>query len=172
MSWRSWTNVRQTTIRNVRARDVSVVDASGFYDDSNLEDLLATVGGFIRGKTVAFVGADLTNAASYIEFAGALPSYSLIWGVTLHVTTTITGPTSIDIGYELDDDAYGSAIALTSGTKTSPGDFSAAPYAQPIVVGNADNVLRLTANGGTFEAVGAGTFNILYTTMRGAGFTE
>lgn len=54
-----------------------------------------------------------------------IPAGSLIVGVSSRVTTTITGPASWKLGLAADDDAYGTGIALTSGTTTTIANWTA-----------------------------------------------
>ena len=85
------------------------------------------------------------SGASY-SFSNALPAGAIILGVTLRVTTTITGATTFDVGDGTDVDRYGAAIALASGTTTT---FASAT-ANPLEWRSANGNVVLTANGSNF----------------------
>ena len=91
-----------------------------------------------------------------------IPRGALFIGYSLRITTTITGPTSISIGYSTDDDGFAdttnpinSFTTLTAGTEITN-------LAYTEVLSGADNVLlllfneprkiQITANGGDFTA--------------------
>lgn len=70
----------------------------------------------------------------------------LVLGVTTRVTTTITGATTFKIGDGTDDDKWGAAIALPSGTTTRGSDFT---VLTPSFY-TANTSVVLTANGANF----------------------
>lgn len=115
------------------------------------------------GPTVAFTGGLINGALSNIKavdteltaLSGAsvtasnlIPAGSFIIGITVRVTTTITGATTFDIGDGIDVDRWGAAIALPAGTTTDITDFTAAGFGQFA----AANDVVLTANGANFTA--------------------
>jgi len=73
---------------------------------------------------------------------------SFIIGVTIRVTTTITGATTFDIGDGTDVDRWGAGIALAAGTTTTIADFTADGFGQFAASGD----VVLTANGSNFTA--------------------
>ena len=77
-----------------------------------------------------------------------IPAASFIVGVTVRVTTTITGATTFTIGDGSDPDRWGAVIALSSGTTTTIADFTAAGFGQ---FATANDVV-LTATGANFTA--------------------
>lgn len=81
-------------------------------------------------------------AAATSDTANLIPANSLVVGVTLRVTTTITGPTSFDVGVAGATTRYGTGIALSAGTtNVSPGTTN------PTIYGSA-TAIRFTAVGG------------------------
>jgi hypothetical protein len=80
-----------------------------------------------------------------------IPAGSIVIGVTIRVTTTITsgdGATAFDIGDGTDDDRWGTGIALASGTATTGADFTITS----VPIYSAATSVVLTATGGTFSA--------------------
>lgn len=81
-------------------------------------------------------------AAATSDTTITIPANSLVVGVTLRVTTTITGCTTLDVGVAGATTRYGTGIALTSGTtNVSPGTTNPTIY-------SAATAIRFTAVGG------------------------
>lgn len=95
----------------------------------------------------ATASSALTSGASY-TFTGALPDGAIILGVTARITTTITGPTSVEIGDGTDADRYGIFSTLTSGQTLDPTGATASPLEWRSAAGD----VVLTAVGGNFSA--------------------
>ena len=94
---------------------------------------------------MATASSGALSGASY-SFSNALPAGAIILGVTVRVTTTITGATSFSIGDGSAVDRYGATIALASGTTTT---FASAT-ANPLEWRSANGNVVLTANGSNF----------------------
>ncbi|KKL64684.1 hypothetical protein LCGC14_2162550 [marine sediment metagenome] len=77
-----------------------------------------------------------------------IPAGSLVVGVSLLVTTNITGANTFDVGDGVDVDRWGAAIALASSTTTDIADFT---ILNPVNYAAATDVV-LTANGPDFTA--------------------
>ncbi len=92
--------------------------------------------------------------------SGLIPAGSLILGVSVRVTTAITGATDFDIGDGTDVDAFGAAIAIGGGTTSDLSDWT---ISTPPLVTSATEVV-LTANGSNFTA-GAVRIVVWYTTL-------
>lgn len=100
-----------------------------------------------------------------ITASGLIPDGARVLGVFAEVTTafgTSNGLTGFNVGGMGSDTAWGSAIALTLGTKTTLKDFGAVGAGRPIAVGTQDVVL--TAVGGDFDAAGAALVTVVYET--------
>ena len=92
-------------------------------------------------------------AAAVLTASGLFLAGARIFGVTIEVLTAFgatNGLTGLAIGYAADSTAWGNAIALTLGTKTSQADFLSG--ALPIFATATDALV--TALGGTFDATG------------------
>lgn len=89
----------------------------------------------------------LTSGATY-TFTGALPDGAIILGVSARITTTISGPTSVQIGDGSDADRYGIFSTLTSGQTIEPSAGTASPLEWRSAAGD----VVLTAVGGNFTA--------------------
>lgn len=96
---------------------------------------------------VPTASSSLTSGASY-TFTGALPDGAVILGVSARITTTVTGPTSVQVGDGTDPDRYGIFSTLTSGQTLSPVDSTASPLEWRSAAGD----VVLTAVGGNFTA--------------------
>ncbi|HEU00507.1 hypothetical protein LCGC14_0987170 [marine sediment metagenome] len=77
-----------------------------------------------------------------------IPAGSLVVGVSLRVTTNITGANTFDVGDGVDVDRWGAAVALASSTTTDIADFT---ILNPVNYAAATDVV-LTANGPDFTA--------------------
>jgi len=93
-------------------------------------------------ELLALVGASVSTT-------NLIPGGAVLVGVTIRVTTSVTGATSFDVGVAADPDAFGSTIVLTAGTTTENSDFTANPITiwEPLA-----NDIILTANGPNFTA--------------------
>jgi hypothetical protein len=92
-----------------------------------------------------------------------IPAGSVVIGVTVRVTTTITGATSFEIGDGTDPDRWGTTIAVTSGTTTTNANTTITTV--PIYA--AATSVVLTANGGNFTA-GAVKVTVHYISLTAA----
>lgn len=101
----------------------------------------------------------LTSGATY-TFTGALPAGAIILGVSARITTTITGPTSVQIGDGTDADRYGVFSTLTAGQTINHTGATASPLEWRSAAGN----VVLTAVGGNFTA-GAVRISVHYITL-------
>lgn len=132
--WGPATNAPTTswdvTLTRLGAGQLSIGGAQGQATNVNC---VTTSSGALSGATVT-----LSNAR---------PAGSIIVGVTVRVTTTITGATSFSIGDGSDADRYGASIALTSGTTTTLASHTASPIEWLSAAGN----IVLTANGSNFS---------------------
>jgi hypothetical protein len=122
--------------------------------DGSVASFTGPAGGIISLKTSTYGGAlyvrtyeTITGALSgaSVTVTGALP-VGIILGVTVRVTTAITGATSFDVGNGSDVDAWGATIAPTLGTTTTVANFT---LATPPINAATGNVV-LTANGSNF----------------------
>lgn len=87
-----------------------------------------------------------TLSGATVTLAGAIPAGSIVVGVSTRVTTAITGATSFSIGDGTTAGAFGSAIAVASGTTTTNANWTISNA--PVYAAGANIVL--TANGGVF----------------------
>ncbi len=100
----------------------------GFYNPSSVDGALGIPGA--RGQSVLLYSTYTTTAAlsgASVTVSGARPAGALILGVTIRVTTAITGATSFDIGDGSDVDRYGDNIAVTLNTVTTRASSTADP---------------------------------------------
>jgi len=103
-------------------------------------------------------GANLPGATASTEVTGMsgasvtasslIPAGVFLIGVTVRVTTLITGATSFTIGDGSDVDRWGTGIAVAAGTTTTIADFTADGFGQFV----AANDVVLTATGSNFTA--------------------
>lgn len=87
-----------------------------------------------------------TTSGGTVTASSLIPANSLVLGVTIRVTTTVTGATSMSIGDGSDADRWGTGIAVASGTTTNIADFT---ITGPVYYGSANDVV-LTAGGSNF----------------------
>ena len=118
----------------------SGVDISGDTSTGNVSGSFVN----IRSATTELTG--LTGAT--VTASSLIPDGALIVGVTVRVTTTITGATSFDIGDGTDVDRWGVTIGLPSGTTTTGADFTSGTVEILLAAGD----VVLTANGPDFSA--------------------
>lgn len=88
-----------------------------------------------------------TAAGASVTATGIFPAGVIRLGGTIRVTTTITGPTDIDVGVTGDTNMFGGTLALIAGTTTSRADFTANPTGSWSA---AAGDIIITANGGNF----------------------
>jgi hypothetical protein len=110
-------------------REIRLIDSSG----QRTNTLHATDNQTVSGATFSF-----TNL---------IPAGSMVIGVTVRVTQTVTGATSFEVGDGTDPDRWGTAIAVTSGTTTTIASFT---ITNPVYYTTATSVV-LTANGSNFS---------------------
>lgn len=96
----------------------------------------------------ATVSSGAITSGATKTLTNLIPANSLVLGVTVRVTTLITGATSIAIGDGTDADRWGTGIAVAAGTTTNVSDFT---IAGPVYYGAATSVV-LTAAGSDFTA--------------------
>jgi hypothetical protein len=99
----------------------------------------------LRVAQVAALQSAMTGAT--VTATNLIPVGFLI-GITVRVTTLITGATTFDIGDGVDVDRWGAAIAVAAGTVTTIASYTANGFGQ---FGAVNNVV-LTANGANFTA--------------------
>lgn len=115
----------------ITGRELRLTDNSG--QRTSITHAISTVSG-MSGATVT-----ATNL---------IPAGSVVLGVTIRVTTAITGATSFEIGDGTDADRWGTAIAVASGTTTTNANTTITSV--PIYA--AATSVVLTANGGNFAS--------------------
>ena len=96
---------------------------------------------------------------------GILPARSIIHGVVVENASAVAGTggiASYSVGDGTDPDLWGAGIVIASGTKSSPGDFTAFNK----TTGSSAGDVVLTADAGTFTS-GAVNVVVSYTTMDG-----
>jgi hypothetical protein len=105
----------------------------------------------VTGEATAFklATAQVTcSSGATCTSSNQIPAGSLVTGVTVRVTTLITGATSISIGDGTDADRWGTGIAVAANTTTSIANFT---ITTPVYYAAATNVV-LTAAGSDFTA--------------------
>jgi len=95
------------------------------------------------GQVSAQTGA-LSGAA--VNLTSLIPAGAFVLGVTVRVTTAITGATSFSVGDGVTATRWGTTVGIALGTTTSGTNFAAT---SPSYFPTATNVV-LTANGGSF----------------------
>jgi hypothetical protein len=99
-----------------------------------------------RGRLVVATTLLSPMAGATMTWAGAFPAGSRAIGVSLRVTTLVTGATSFDVGDGTDVDRYAAAVALAAGTTKTPANATADPGGWRAAAGD----VVLTANGSNF----------------------
>lgn len=99
------------------------------------------------GQHAMALSGTLSSGGTF-TFTNIIPAGCLLIGVTIRVVTTITGPTTIDIGDGTDVDRWGAGINVVAPTLTGIANFTTSAVqtfqsAQDVVI---------TANGGDFTA--------------------
>lgn len=119
---------------------------------TRLNGPFAPLGVNLEESQIEFASTELTALSGGTATAtNLIPAGSFLIGVTIRVTTTITGATTFDIGDGTDVDRWGAAILLPAGTTTSITDFTEIAPIQPQLFPTANNVV-LTKNGADFSA--------------------
>lgn len=142
-----------TNTAGLFANDVSgIVNMFAINEADRLTRLngpFAPLGANLEETQIEFVSIELTGlSGATVTATNLVPAGSFIIGVTIRVTTTITGATTFDVGDGSDVDRWGAAILLPAGTTTSIVDFTANGFGQ---FTTANNVV-LTVNGADFSA--------------------
>jgi hypothetical protein len=80
-----------------------------------------------------------TPSGSTATAVGLIPAGSFVIGITVRVTTTVTGPSGFDVGDGIDVDRWGNSIAVASGTTTDITDYTSGavttfPVANDVVI--------------------------------------
>lgn len=90
-------------------------------------DLFVGKGGRVRANEVVNT-QDLTGGSTaVITLSNFIPANSWLWGVFVEVLADIQGTVAdFDVGDGTDVDRWGGGIALTSGTRTTTDDYTAA----------------------------------------------
>lgn len=112
---------------------------------------LFTFGGLANGQATGLkhATASITCASgATCTAANLIPAGSMVVGVSVRVTTLITGATSISIGDGTDADRWGTGIAVAAGTTTTLANTT---IASPVFYTAATGVV-LTAAGSDFTA--------------------
>jgi len=109
-------------------------------------DIISANGALLGIRSVEGTAVAMTGPT--VSIASLIPAGSYVLGVTLRVTTLITGATSFSIGDGTDATAWGTGIAVAANTTTSSTDFL---ITAPAFYTAATNVV-LTAAGGDFSA--------------------
>jgi hypothetical protein len=99
-------------------------------------------------------------SGSSVTAASLIPAGALVLGVTVRVTTAITGATGFDVGTTTDTSRWGSNIAVALATTTSPTNFT--DTSVEWITSVADVIL--TAQGANFTA-GAVRITVHYMTL-------
>jgi hypothetical protein len=97
--------------------------------------------------TATAISTALTSGSTY-TFTNLIPAGSIVLGVTIRVTTLVTGATSMTIGDGTDATRWGTGIAVAAGTTTTLADCT--EVAVPIYA--AATSVVLTAAGSDFTA--------------------
>lgn len=112
---------------------------------------LFTFGGLANGQASGLKHATVAvtcSSGATCTAANLIPAGSMVVGVSVRVTTLITGATSISVGDGTDPDRWGAGIAVAAGTTTGIANFT---IASPIYYAAATGVV-LTAAGSDFTA--------------------
>lgn len=158
-----------TTDSTLQVGDAATMDSTLQVDGTTSLDGIVTItanvaqdtsdGALTTQATTSDVTlADLSSSATLSE---GIPAGSIVLGVTIRVTTLITGDSgvSLSIGDGTDADRWGTGIAFAAGTTTDGTDFTITSV--PIYAAATDIVL--TPNAGAFTA-GAVTITVHYFT--------
>lgn len=95
----------------------------------------------------------LSLAGTSTITAGAAPAGAICLGVTIYVTTAVTGCTSMHVGTAGDPNRWGDSIALTAGTTTTMASFTAGT-AFPLGAAAAEDVVFTAVGGGASFTAG------------------
>jgi len=102
-----------------------------------------------QATTINQATSELTGlSGATVTATNLIPAGSLVLGVSVRVTTLITGATSFAIGDGTDADRWGTGIAVTAGTVTTLANIT---ITSPIYYAAATSVV-LTAAGSNFTA--------------------
>ncbi len=120
------------------------IDAAGYATAFQIEDNGIRVfgGANFNGQFTATTMATAlvsTPSGSSATAVGLIPAGSFVVGITVRVTTTVTGPSGFDVGDGIDVDRWGNSIAVASGTTTDITDFTSGavtnfPVANDVVI--------------------------------------
>jgi len=120
------------------------IDAAGYATAFQIEDNGIRVfgGANFNGQFTATTMATAlvsTPSGSSATAVGLIPAGSFVIGITVRVTTTVTGPSGFDVGDGIDVDRWGNSIAVASGTTTDITDFTSGavtnfPVANDVVI--------------------------------------
>lgn len=90
------------------------------------------------------------SSGSTCTASNLIPSGSMVTGVTIRVTTAITGPATIQIGDGTDADRWGTGIAIAANTTTTGSAFTINTV--PFYAATTSVVLTAVGGGGSFTA--------------------
>jgi hypothetical protein len=132
---------------------VYLADDSGFASifAANIFGYSALINGGNNGQLTSIQQATVLSGAmsgATLTLSNLIPAGSLVVGVTVRVTTLITGATSFTIGDGTDVDKWGTGVAVAAGTTTTLANVTSTA---PTIYTAATNVV-LTAAGGNFTA--------------------
>lgn len=143
--------------------DVWLVGNYKFVLYSSADVLQWTVDGIpgSDGTTRLETAVAASAGAGTVVAANAIPANARVHNVFLEIGTTFgnsNGLTGISIGDGTIDERWGKGIARTASTATDQGDMRDGGL--PIYSAASD--VYLTAEGGNFDATGAGTITVIY----------
>lgn len=155
LGFNSRVELHQGTVPNILSWGENVLELlpsgqSLFRGASSVRTNLTTAAGNARttmGLHAQALSGPLTSGSTF-TFTNIIPARAFLIGVSIRVDTTITGPTTIDIGDGVDVDRWGAGINIVAPTLTDIGNFTSTvvevfPDAADVVI---------TANGGDFTA--------------------
>lgn len=125
-----------------------------------------TAGGTTNGQSIAIKHATVsvnTSAGATVTASNLIPAASFVIGVTIRVTTLITGPASFNVGDGTTANKWGNAVALAAGTVTTIANFIAG--SSPTNYLAATNVVLTAVGGGGAFTGGAVRITVHYITL-------
>lgn len=148
-----------TNCRVDKAGTQYAIDNAGTIYDCGGNTILGTINGNLpigqfgspglNGQASTVRQATTTLSAmsgATVTATNLIPANSIVLGVTLRVTTLITGATSFDIGDGSDVDRWGAAVAVAANTTSATATITSLPFYA------ATTSVVLTANGSNFTA--------------------
>lgn len=111
-------------------------------------------------KVITVTGAQFTNATASVAITGTsqIDEGMCLVDAVCEVTTTIGGPTTIDVGFGAPgDQSFALGLSTTAGDPARASKYGVGPWHTPRVFAE-DTPIYITANGGNFN--GTGTLKI------------